>query len=303
MYSARGSVPAVALLSVSALCSFPAFSQSTQFLNLEARSLRLTSLSSSANACSMSNSNPSLAALPSDTFKADNSRSSCDRSLSTTSSPVPVAVAPCNLSAQATIPCSASSAVVRDDLKSMGKEGQAILRARAKVLEILQTENACTEWYRTKESDPAAVFRTLTFALDRQGDVYVRRTPESDGISLIRSPYVARVLQGEGIDATVTINRNGAFFFPMANVINDGFEGGPLSLRGSRPLQVGPYAGGTFRAQVLTLLHEFGHVIDLLPQDRGDYEGKSRQNTMEVFQACRAQLESKDAPHTLVASH
>jgi hypothetical protein len=184
----------------------------------------------------------------------------------------------------------------------MGKKGQSILRARDKVLEILQTENACSAWYRTKEADPAGVFRTLTFAIDRAGEAYVRLIPEHNGMELIRSPYAARVIEGEGLRATVTVNPYGAFFFPMANVIRDTWEGGPLIFRGSRALQVGPYGGGTFRAQVLTLLHEFGHVIDLLPEDHDDYEGKSKQNSMEVLRACRAEVESKEKPHTLLAS-
>jgi len=184
----------------------------------------------------------------------------------------------------------------------MGKHGQIILRARDKVLQILQSDNACTAWYRTKDPDPAATFRTLTFAVDPDGDVYVRKGPESEGISLIRNPYVARVLQGAGPNSTVTINVNGAFFFSMANVIDDRFEGGPISFRGSRPIQVGPYRGGSFHAQVLALLHEFGHVIDLLPQDHDDYEGRSRKNTQDVLYVCRAAVESKEAPRTFLAS-
>ena len=184
----------------------------------------------------------------------------------------------------------------------MGKQGQTILRARDKVLEILQTENACSAWYRTKDPNPAATFRTVTFALDRDSDVYVRTIPEPDGTQLIRNPYVAKVIQSEGLNATVTINLNGAFFFSMGTVVDDRTEGGPVSFRGARPIQVGPYNGGSFRAQVVTLLHEFGHVIDLLPQDRDDYEGKSRQNTVEVLRSCRAQVESKEKPHTLLAS-
>jgi len=184
----------------------------------------------------------------------------------------------------------------------MGKQGKSILRARDKVLEILQTENACSAWYRTKDPDAAATFQTLTFTLDRQGEVYVRATPEPGGIEIIHNPYVASVIQGGGPGSTITLNINGAFFFSMANVADDRSEGGPISLRGPRPIQVGPYTGGSFRAQVLALLHEFGHVIDLLPQDRDDYEGRSRHNTADVLRACHAVVESKEAPRTFLAS-
>jgi len=215
---------------------------------------------------------------------------------------MPVTVLPCSSSTQADISCWASIDAVRDDLNAMGKHGQTILRARDRVLQILQSENACTAWYRTKEPDPAAVFRTLTFALDRKGEAYIQRTPESGAIQLIRNPYVARVMQAEGPNSTITINVNGAFYFPMATVVEERFEGGPGSFGGARPIRVGPYAGGTFRAQVVALLHEFGHVIDLLPEDGDDIEGKSRQNTSNVLRVCQAEVESKEKPRTLSAS-
>jgi len=203
---------------------------------------------------------------------------------------------------QATIPCSASSDIVRDDLNTMGKQGQKILLARQKVLEILQSENACSEWYRSKDADPAATFRTLTFTLDHEGEGYVRYTNEPDNMNIFRSPYVAKVMQGQGSNTTVTINANGGFFYQMANVLKTHSDGGPLYLQGTRPLHVGPYMGGTLNAQVVALLHEFGHVTDLLPPDRDDYEGKSRQNTLEVLRFCRREVESSETHHLVLAS-
>ena len=299
MYTARRSVQAVIAVVLSSVVGTPTFSQSSRFLNAEARSVRLLRLSLSARPCSLHLDFP-LATVMGDVPAPGNSPSSCGLPLSAADHPA--ASAPCNLATQEVHPCSASSDIVRDDLQTMGKQGQSILRARDKVLEILQTENTCSAWYRTKDPDPAATFRTLTFALDRNGDGYVRLIPDSSGIQIIRNPYVAKVLQGEGPNATVTINVNGAFFFAMAPSVDGRFEGGPLSLRAPRPIQIGPYQGGSFRAQVVALLHEFGHVIDLLPTDRDDYEGKSRQNTADVLRACRAQVESKEAPRTFLAS-
>ena len=209
---------------------------------------------------------------------------------------------PCNRSTRAVTPCPASGDAVRDDLHTMGKPGQLILRARDRVLQILETENACTDWYRTRNSDPAAVFRTLTFSVDRKGEAFVRKGPATDGFEMIYNPYVASVEQDGGATSTVTINANGAFFFPAASLVEDRFRSGPLTFHGTRWIQVGPYVGGSFRAQVLVLLHEFGHVIDLLPEDREDRDGKSRQNSLDVLRACRAEVESKEAPHTFLAT-
>ena len=209
---------------------------------------------------------------------------------------------PCNRSIRAVTPCPASSDAVRDDLNTMGKQGQLILHARDKVLEVLETETACTDWYRTRNSDPAAVFRTLTFSVDRKGESYVRTTPAADGFEMIYNPYVASVEQDEGPYSTVTINANGAFFFPVASLVEDQLRGAAVSFQGVRSIQVGPYAGGSYRAQVVALLHELGHVIDLLTEDRDDRDGRSRQNTLDVLHACRAEVESKQAPRNYLTS-
>jgi hypothetical protein len=180
---------------------------------------------------------------------------------------------------------------VRENLATMGKEGQKILRARERVLDILETENACTDWFREKDANPAGTFRTLSFTLNSKGQEYVLET-RSGSLEMLQSPYVASVFQDSGAYAEITINRNGAFFFPMAAVVKDRKEGGRLSFDSTYRLKVGPYWGDTLNAQVLTLLHEFGHVIDRLPEDGEGQEGKSAQNTKEVLRYCRAEVES-----------
>jgi hypothetical protein len=175
----------------------------------------------------------------------------------------------------------------------MGKPGHKILRARERVLEILQTENACSAWFREKDSNPANTFRTLRFAVDRKGEEFVLESGNPGDMTIFRNPYVARVFQGDGSYATITINLRGAFFSPMARVIEIQKEGRPWSLRGARLLGVGPYAGDSMHAQILALLHEFGHLVDLLPTDEGDQDGKSVQNTGEVLRFCRAEVQSK----------
>ena len=295
MYAARRSVPAVMVLFAASSFSSPVFSQSAQFFRVEALSLGLPSPPSSAHPCSV-NGDRAVAAFPGDS-DPNGSASTCSHSLSKTAG---LAV-PCNLSTQGITPCSPARDIVRDDLNTMGKQGQSILHARDKVLEILQAENACTDWYRTKSSDPAAVFRSLTFSVDRNGDGFVRKAA-TEGIEVIRNPYVASVEQDGGPDSIVTINVNGAFLYPAANVVEDRFKGGPAEFHGARAITVGPYNGGSFRAQVLVLLHEFGHVIALLPEDRDDRDGKSTQNSLDVLRACRAEVESKGARHTILAS-
>jgi hypothetical protein len=183
----------------------------------------------------------------------------------------------------------------------MGKVGQSVLRARERVLEILEGENSCTAWYKTKDANPAATFRTLNFALDEKGDEFVRRYRDLSQLEVFRSPYVARVYQSDGSYATITLNRRGAFFSGLSRVLDVPKEGGPGNYQGFRVLSVGPYAGNTLNAQVAVLLHEFGHLLDLLPIDEGDQDGKSVHNTQEVLRYCRAEVESKLKRSTLAS--
>jgi len=189
--------------------------------------------------------------------------------------------------------CTPPRDFVQEQLNKGGKTGQKISEARDRVLNILQTENACTQWYRTKDPNPAATFRTLSFELDRKGESYIVQTRNPNDLTISRNPYVARVIQGNGSYATITINEHGAFFSVQASLAQSPWEGGPLYFfRGVHPLYVGPYAGNTLTARMLTLLHEFGHLLDLLPIDEADRDGKSVQNSMEVLRYCRAEIES-----------
>ena len=61
-----------------------------------------------------------------------------------------------------------------------------------------------------------------------------------------------------------------------------------------RLLHVGSYSGGSVNAQVTTLLHEFGHIVGLLPIDSGEANSAilSTQNTQVVLAHCRKQIEA-----------
>ena len=262
MYSAPRSILAVALLFMSCLSGTVAFPQGVNFIRRAADPLP-------------------LADTP----------------------PVSVpSVNPCNPASLTQVGCKALRDLVQEDLAAMGKPGQKILRARERVLGILKTENACSAWFRGKDPNPAATFRTLNFAVDGKAEDFVLQSKDPGNLTIFRNPYVAKVFQDDGAYATVTINKHGAFFAPMASVVEVWKEGGPVDHRGPRSTNVGPYAGDTLHAQVLVLLHEFGHLLDLLPTDGNNVDGKSVQNTIEVLRFCRAQIESKVRRGALVAA-
>jgi hypothetical protein len=205
---------------------------------------------------------------------------------------------PCGARSPVRTGCALPGDRVQADLDAMGKAGQKISLSRQRVLEILQSENACTAWFQEKDPNPAATFRTLSFSLDQKGPDFIQELKDGGPLIIYRNPYVARVFQGDGAYGTITINSNGAFFASQAQVQDVPKEGGPrmMLMYGARALHVGPYDGGTLRAQMTALLHEFGHLLDLLPTDGNDVGGKSVQNTNEVLRFCRAQVESVRGP-------
>lgn len=288
MYSASRSARAVALVALSGFSGVTSYSQTVQFLSREAASFRFASPSPSPKPCVRGLDSSSVVARA-DIPPIAEIHAPCEPSMESA-----LPVLHCNPAGWTATVCPASADPVHEQLKIIGRTGQEVLRARDKVLEILQTDNSCSQWYRSRDADPAATFRTLSFDLDRKGIDYVVETWEPGDLTVFRNPYVASVTQGGGAYSMVRINRNGAFFVALTRVADQPREGGPMSFRGIRYLKVGPYSGNTLQAQVVTLLHEFGHVLELLPSDKDDYEGKSVQNTMDVLRFCRAQVEAKD---------
>ncbi len=216
----------------------------------------------------------------------------------TARSPAPM-VNPCRQSVartaavSRTFPCNELGDTVLAELSALGKTGLKIERAREGVLSILRSENACTAWFETKEPAPAATFQSLDFLIDQNGPREVFESVEKESTVFMRQPYVASATQDGGAHTAITINANGAFYRPLGQVLKIGREAGPLKSDGTRLLTVGTYMGDTLPAQMVTLLHEFGHIIDLLPEDADNFDGKSVKNTDEVLRHCRSEVESR----------
>jgi hypothetical protein len=277
---------------MSSLSGAVAFPQSAKFIRRTADPLSLANIPVDRAPCA-----ETLRSAAAPSTASGDAGSPCD------TPPVRVpSVNPCNPASPAQIACHTLRDLVQNELAAMGKAGQKIQRARERVLEILQTENACSAWFREKNSNPADIFRTLSFAIDRKAEDFVLETKESDNTLIFRNPYVAKVFQGDGRYATITINSNGAFFYPVARMLEVLKGGGPVNQRGPRLTNVGPYRGDTLHARGLVLLHEFGHVLDILPRDENNAGGESVQNTGEVLRFCQAEIDSKVRCGTLAAS-
>jgi len=301
MSSAHRSILAVALFFASNLPGTVAFPQAAKFIRHAAKPLPLANVPVGRAPCLSDLERAAVTPHPAYAASGD-ADSPCDMPPVIAPSMIAPSVNPCNPSSLAQAGCNPPKDRVQEYLVSMGKPGQKILRAREKVLEILQTENACSAWFREKDPNPADTFRTVNYAVDRRGEELILESKDPGNVTIFRYPYVAKVFQGDGRYATITINAKGAFFSPMANVVEVWKEGGPVTSRGPRVTDVGPYAGDTMHAQVLVLLHEFGHVLDILPTDENNVDGKSVQNTNEVLRFCRPEVESKTKRASLSAA-
>lgn len=284
MCSASRRFQAVSIAVATLLCGTSASAQGVNFIRHLADPVSFVSRASNRVSCA---TNSGRAFPGSNASPGDNPDVPCDIPAVNT-----LAVDPCNGGVLSQAGCTPFRDLVREDLFSKGKEGQKILHARDRVLEILQSENSCSAWFRGKDAKPSATFATLHFETDHKGEDVVRESKGPKGLTIFRYPYVAKVIQADGSYGTITINARGAFFSALARIAEEHKDGGPLVFRDTRLLGVGPYRGDSPQGQVLALLHEFGHIVDLLPTDEDDLNGRSAQNTEEVLRYCRAEVES-----------
>jgi hypothetical protein len=295
MHSATGRIRAVTLFFALGFSGVESRAQLAKFVRTEADPVYSARLRSAP--CTRVAERDSLDTLAA-ALTSDDAGTPCD------TPPVSApSVNPCNSSKLSNQGCIPFRDVVQENLATLGKPGQKILRARDKILEMLETDNACTAWFREKDSNPAATFRTIGFTLDDKGQEYVLEALDSASREMLHFPYVAKVIPGEGAYSNIIINKNGGFFYPMVPVQKGQRQLSGPGFLSQHALRVGPYWGDTLSAQVLALLHEFGHVLDRLPEDASDQGEQSALNTNEVLRYCRAEIESSVKHATLPVRH
>jgi hypothetical protein len=177
------------------------------------------------------------------------------------------------------------------ELTALDKHGVVIARVREQVLVILQTENACSAWFREAEPDPAGVFRSLHYEVEQDGSTYVLHTIDLEGTNLYKHPWTARSTQNGGRNSVIQLNPSGPFFSTSSPVIDMDPSGGHFSQGTTfHRLSVASFWGNTTRAQITTLLHELGHIVGHLPADDDSWDGRSSRNTDEVLRHCKHEI-------------
>jgi hypothetical protein len=186
-----------------------------------------------------------------------------------------------------------AGASLSEELRDVGIQGTTIARVRQAALEILESENECSAWFRHFDPDVPATFRSLKFSVDEDGSDRVIKERNDEGVWVEHGPYVARTKQNTGPGTAVTINANGAFFRRKDEIYKVNWFGAEESQTGTwKYLSVGPYDGGTLQAQVIAVLHELAHVINAIPWDDSSRVGfsRSQENTELVLRYCRSEV-------------
>jgi len=182
---------------------------------------------------------------------------------------------------------------VEAELSRLGSVGLPVAGARQQVLQILGEHSSCSAWFSQAEDNPQQKFASLHYLIDEEGEDTAVGEAGAIGLTF-REPYVARAQENVGAGSVITLNAHGAFFRARAPFKVRLHDGAPMFERSPVYLHVARYSGGSLNAQVATLLHEYAHIVGLLPIDfgRADSGSVSTQNTFTVLQHCRKQVEA-----------
>jgi hypothetical protein len=178
------------------------------------------------------------------------------------------------------------------ELTGLGKPGNMIIRSREQTIDILRTPNECSAWFQEVEPNVEGVFRSLHFELDQDGNTEISRMRGDSGETLFKDPWGAKTNQLAGMNATVQINGNGAFFVRASRVRNLYPADTLMGHSGWQLLSLASFIGDTPEARLVIMLHELGHITGRLPEDTDSWDGQSSRNTMEVLRHCKGDIEA-----------
>jgi len=193
------------------------------------------------------------------------------------------------------LPAHVQASPKREDAKRLrlaffdGRE-ESLSKAKAQVFALLQEENACSDWFRESDSDPAGVFHSLHFQMEEVKPSYIQFVLDSRRGDMFKHPWVAQAWQLAGRNSTVKLNLDGAFFNNASPIVELRPSGSIARYLGFHMLTVGPFKGGTSEAQITTLLHELGHITDRIPPDDDSWNGKSSRNTEQILLHCKGEI-------------
>jgi hypothetical protein len=204
-------------------------------------------------------------------------------------------------------PARSQSAAAVDDavsaeLAAMGKRGQVIAVARQQTLAILQSENACSEWFRETDPDSAEVFRSLHYEITEHEPAFIFHMKDGQGGGPFKHPWAARSTQNAGQNSTVGLNSGGPFFNVSSPVLEVDSKTAMQWPAGLHRLVIASFLGNSPGARIVTLLHELGHIVGRIPEDSDSWDGLSSRNTEEVLRHCKHDIRDAASESTYRSS-
>jgi len=184
----------------------------------------------------------------------------------------------------------------------MGKRGQVIAIAREQTLAILQSENACSAWFREADPDSAEVFRSLHYEITEHEPAFIFHMKDGQGGGPFKHPWAARSTQNAGQNSTVGLNSGGPFFSASSPVLEVDNKTTMQWPGGLHRLVIASFLGNSPGARITTLLHELGHIVGRIPEDSDSWDGLSSRNTEEVLRHCKHDIRATAAETTYRSS-
>ena len=153
----------------------------------------------------------------------------------------------------------------------------------AGVKSVLVSAGDCAKFFGSAKVDALTRFDHTDFVTvngpDRQSWTLVSNVPTQV------PPYVWDAQVQPGAGGFVQLNRNGGFYQQtVRNVLAGGGYGSNLP---TGTIRAGDFIGGSLEYQITNVLHELGHLLDLLPSDKSGGPGASNANTNLILSKCK----------------
>ena len=87
---------------------------------------------------------------------------------------------------------------------------------------MLQTNDACSEWYEQSNPDVVNIFRSLHYTIEDDQPSYTLRRWDNQGKQVLKHPWAAHAIQYGGRESMVHLNINGPFFRRISPILDLG---------------------------------------------------------------------------------
>jgi hypothetical protein len=153
----------------------------------------------------------------------------------------------------------------------------------AGVKDVLVSSGDCAKFFDSAKIDALTRFDNTDFVTVNGPDRVTWALVNSKPTQV--PPYAWDAQVQPGVGRFVQLNRNRGFYQQTTrNVLAGGGYGSNLS---TGTIKAGDFIGGSLEYQITTVLHELGHLVDLLPSDKSGGPEASNANTNLILSKCK----------------